>query len=484
MPSPAFQQYIDSFINYELRPVSDPDATFKPQRIRECLRQLGNPQRSLKCIHIAGTKGKGSTAAFLAHILCEAGFLTGLYTSPHLYSLNERIRVLDPQRRSGSGSGLFPDAISDRELDDLLTAKQPVLEQFRNHSEFGALTYFEVLTALAFCYFDQRRVDFVVLETGLGGRLDATNTVDPIACGLTVIGLDHTAQLGPTVGQIAHEKIAIVKPGKPMVVAPQVPEAAAVIRAHGRENRNRMVFVADDITFSMRVADMTGQSFLVQDRGQDYDLKTALLGSFQMINAAVAVGLAGVLKESGYEIPAAAVRRGIANTFWPGRFEVLTGKPTVIVDAAHNSDSVRALAENIRTYFPHRDPIVVLGMSRDKDVEAICRIIKTTAGQVIPARAQHARSYDFSDALIRQLLGLGTGEILSTPGAVQTALKIAGADDLILITGSIFVVAEAREMLVRSQDTGHTPHGTGHTPHATRHTPHVTRHTACDGGKF
>jgi len=448
MPSSACQSYLDSFINYELRPVDDPARTFKPQRIRACLCQLGNPQQRLKCIHIAGTKGKGSTAVFLAHILCCAGFRVGLYTSPHLYELNERIRILNPGQRGQAQVGLFPDAITDRELGALLAAKKPVLEEFRCHPEFGALTYFELLTALAFCYFNEQQADFAVLETGLGGRLDATNVVDPFVCGLTTIGFDHTAQLGSTLEQIACEKVAIVKPGKPVVVAPQAPEVATLIREHGLRNRNRMIYIGEEINVAPLKSGISGQSFRVRHREHVYDLSTGLKGSFQLVNAAVAVGLAGVIREKGFPVPVTAVKDGIAQAVWPGRFEVLSGEKTVVLDAAHNPDSMRTLAENAKFYFPEKKIILVLGMSRDKDIEGICRIAKTFSNEVIPARADHPRAYDFSDPVIRQLLDLGSGAIPLTGRAVEKAVSRGGPEDVILITGSIFIVAEARKILM------------------------------------
>ncbi len=456
MPPLACQPYIDSFINYEIRTGIDPQKVFKAERVRAFLRALGDPQRKLTCLHIAGTKGKGSTAVFLAHILRRAGFRTGLYTSPHLYYLNERIRLLAPVPAAREERGLFPDEISDREFEGLLSQIKPVAEGFRRHPDYGELTYFELLTALAFCFFAEAKADLVVLETGMGGRLDASNVIDPLACGLTAIGLDHTAQLGTTVEQIAREKVAIVKPGKPVVIAPQRPEVSRVIDAYCRQAGCPAVWVGKDILVESHRTGLDGQSFLVRAAQRQYDLSTRLRGSFQLNNAATAVGLAGIVRDKGYAVPASAVAAGIAETFWPVRFEVISQQPAVVLDAAHNPDSIKALVDNIQCYFPGGKKIVVLGLSRDKDIPGIGRIIQAFAGDIIPVRADHPRAYDFSDPVLNGVLKIQPGDVRDARQGLLDAMGRARSDDVVVVTGSIFIAAEARAFLKKSLKISNT----------------------------
>jgi len=452
LASQDINSYLDSFINYELQTAVCPEDVFRLDRVVRLLEALGNPHRRLRCVHIAGTKGKGSACAFLAHILKKSGLRVGLYTSPHFAKLNERIRLLSLKETPGQTDGIFSDAITDEELRRVTDRTRPVLEKFRLTEKCGALTWFEALTALAFCYFDQAHTDVVVLETGMGGRLDATNVVDPLACGITSISLDHTQQLGATLEAVAKEKAAIIKKDKPVVIAPQAEEAMEVIRARCGEMNARACYVGKDLTCQMSDRNLGGQRFIIRGARREYDVGTRLLGDHQMINAAMAVGLAEILKDEGFAISDEAIEGGMSETFWPGRFEIMGRDPCFVLDAAHNPDSMAALRKTVEDYFAERKKILVLGLSRDKDIRGIYGQLQGFADRVIPARADHPRAYDFSDDNVRQELGISRDEkVRDIAGALEAALSAAGENDCIVVTGSLFAVAQAREILKKER---------------------------------
>jgi len=452
MASVAFRQYLDSFINYEVKPAVNPDLLFRPQRLKAVLAELGRPQESFISLHVAGTKGKGSTCAFIAEILKQAGYRTGLYTSPHFHCLNERIRVLD-RRAAGQADGIFSDAVSDGQLDGLLHRVRPVLEKYRATDDYGRLTYFEALTVLAFCFFAQQKVRFGVLETGMGGRLDATNVVDPLAGALTSISLDHTDQLGGDLAAVAREKAAIIKAGKPAVIAPQSGAVLEIIAQRCQAVQARAVYVGRDIPFREVRRDLEGQEIEVVTPRQTYAFQCRLLGGHQAVNAATAVALAEIVDRAGFFVSPSAISAGIAETFWPGRFELMQTGPDIIIDAAHNPDSVRVLLANMRDYFSGRKILLVLGISRDKDVIGICREFAGVVQRVFLTRARHPRAYDFSDPrVVSMFAGRAGPKVLDVRQGLLSALQQAQKEDVILVTGSIFAAAEARQVLVSGEE--------------------------------
>lgn len=469
------QTYLNSFINYELNLKTITLASFKLKRMETLLELLGRPQDKIRFIHVAGTKGKGSTCAFTAHILKSAGYKVGLYTSPHLKDVKERIRVLE---NSLSGCGvvdfapakvassttpqpdsngeIFSDCIRDEEMGSLLEKMKPSLEKLRSTPQYGQLSYFEVLTALAFCYFEQRQVDFAILETGLGGRLDATNVVQPLVCGLTPISIEHTQQLGETLEAIAAEKAAIIKGDwcpqghqSAVVVAPQPPEALAVIQRRCSQQGLSAYLVGRDMTFKRIHQDIDGQSFHVQGIHGKYDLKTQLLGIYQIMNAATAVGLVESLAAYGVLVTDKAIQKGIAETLWPGRLEILRQRPYVILDGAHNPDSSQKVAQAVREIFPRKKITLILGLSDDKDKFRICRNFDEISNEVILTSADHPRASHFTDQEMESIFK--TKKCVRTNNvreALKTALTKTGKEDVILVTGSMFVVSEAREICI------------------------------------
>ncbi len=444
------ETYLNSFINYEYHLQKLSPASFQLDRIRELLKLLGDPQKKIKFIHIAGSKGKGSTASLTASILKEAGYRVGLYTSPHFYSLNERIRIL---RQGASAASLFQGSVSNKRLNDVLRKVKPFLEKMRSTKEFGDLTFFEVLTALAFVYFLQEKVDWVVLETGLGGRLDATNVVSSSVCVITPISLEHTQILGDTLTKIAVEKAAIIKEGSSrVVVSPQERKVRQVIQKRCKDFQIKPIWVGKDIQYKLKSWNLKEQIFdIIQGGQRTYPrLKIPLLGEHQLMNATTAVGIMKSLRGLGGDVPKDAVCRGLKKVYWPGRFEMIKRDPYVILDGAHNGASVKNLVDTARMFFPKKKAIVVLGISTDKNKKDIVKNLNKISSLMILTKANHPRAVRWEEAEAKRYFS--PKEFLMTK-TVKEAVKLAYArrkkDDIILITGSLFVVAEARKLLKR-----------------------------------
>ncbi len=422
MNSSEVHGYLNSFNNFESQLHQLRPEDFYLNRIQHFLELLGNPAQHLKIVHVAGTKGKGSTCAFLAGILQEAGYTTGLYTSPHLHKINERIRILNAANRYSQDP--FKGAISDDDLASVLTALRPVAAVIKN--EGNLLTLFEVLTVAALYYFAKSQVDIVILETGLGGRLDATNAVDSDLAVITPVSLDHTRLLGSTLTQIAFEKAGIIKSShQKVVIAPQEKEAMDVIGQRCREFGIQPVSV---------------------DPGEYENFKVGLKGEHQRINAATALEASGILRTMGFQINDEALAAGLKNVLWPGRFELLNNDPDVIVDCAHNGASASALSKTLDQEYPDRRVILILGLSEDKDAAAICKPLKDKAAHVFLTKARHPRAHLFTPAEAKDHFGGVPFEIVEDiDQALDKALRRADAQDVVLVAGSVFVVAEARD---------------------------------------
>lgn len=403
--------------------------TYNLLRMYELCRRLGDPQVDAATLHIAGSKGKGSTSAMIAAILQAAGLRTGLYTSPHLHTFRERIR-----------------------LDGVLISQEEVVRLWRQMyptvRSLPGTTTFEIITALAFIYFSQQQVDCTVLEVGLGGRLDATNVVTPCVCAITPLSLEHTNLLGPTLRHIAHEKAGILKPGVPAIIAPQQAEAMAVIRQRAKQVAAPLQRLGREWRWRVRQTTTAGVYFDVIGPGVRYDdLYLPLVGAHQAVNGTLAVALAHAMQIQGYDIPPAAVRAGLRQTRWPGRLECLNTSPLIITDSAHNRHSAETLHAALQL-FPHRRRFLLFGASADKDIHGMMEALGPEAAGIIITRSFHPRAAAPEElaAIVRHILPdrpIYTAP--DTPSALQKALSLAAADDLILVTGSVFVVADARQ---------------------------------------
>ncbi len=417
-------------------PAASPAEQWKLGRTRALLDLAGAPDRSLPCVLIAGTKGKGSTAAFLASILHAAGVRAGLYTKPHLQSYRERIRV----------DGVALDAETLTVAVEQL--RERVAELRRRSPEAGPPTTFEVTTALALAHFAHAGCRVAVVEVGLGGRLDATNAVDPAVAAITPISRDHTAILGGTLAAIAREKAGVLRRGVPALLAYQRPTAARALAAACRS-----VGAACEWVAPLPAADGgtgAGESVVLGDRGGARRVRLGLLGQYQRQNAALAVAAAGHLVAAGLPIPEEAVVRGLEELRWPGRFEVIPGRPTVVLDGAHNDASAEALAAELRAYARGRRIHLVVGVNRDKEARAVLRpLLREAASAWVAGAAGSARAMAPADlaALCRHLASRPVHEHASVANALEDARGNADAGDVVCVTGSLVVVGEARDAL-------------------------------------
>jgi len=441
-------KYLESFINYEKIPAYPYKESLKLERIRDFLNLIGNPQDCLKCIHIAGTKGKGSTCAFITYILKQAGYKVGLYTSPHLSDFRERIRILNAERITQSTQNEFEGMIAKEELVVLVERLKPSIEKYNKNSKHGPLSFFEVYTALAFTYFKEKKVDFAVLETGLGGRLDATNVVNPLVCAITPISYEHTQKLGNILKEIATEKAGIIKasgprpqaPGPIVITAPQEKEVREVIFNKCKETKAKLHEIGEDITY-----EDNGTGFNIKRLfGKYQDLKINLLGIHQLVNATVAVGVIEALRNYNINVDVDSIRDGLYNTVWPGRCEVISRDPLVVLDGAQNVASGKALKKAIEEKFKYKKLILVLGISQDKDIKGICNELRELVDEVILTKANNPRATQ--PEVLAQYFN---GKILHLTNNVKEAKvvvsRIARKEDLILVTGSLFAVGEFRD---------------------------------------
>ncbi len=429
MPTPDFRQalaYLYSFTDYEKKlPEVYAPRFYDLDRMRRLLALLGDPQQACRVVHIAGSKGKGSTAAIAESVLRAAGYRTGLYTSPHLHTFRERIQA---------GGALIPEA----DVVRLVAALKPAIDQV------PGLTTFEIITGLAMAWFAEQRVEWLVLEVGLGGRLDATNVVTPEVAVITPISYDHMAILGDTLAQIAAEKAGIVKPAVPVVSAPQPAEALEVIEAVCRARGSPLTLLGRDWRWQPGDSDLDGQTFSVSGPNVALDgLWLPLLGEHQLANATTALAALSLLP--GAHLAEDALRRGLAAVRWPARLEILGRRPLVVVDSAHNGDSAHKLRAALTACCPHERLIVVLGGSADHVTVELLHTLLSGAAWAVATRSRHPRaaSPTWLQAQAAEL-GFQVETSPDVPQALEWALAQAGPADLVCCTGSVFVAAEAR----------------------------------------
>lgn len=429
--------YLHSLTDYETKRITryTPEA-FDLSRIKRLLEAVGNPHREFPSVHIAGTKGKGSTSAMIESCLRAAGYRTALYTSPHLHTFRERIRV----------------AGGEIERDEVVALVEELRPLVKRRPE---LTTFEVITAMGFLYFARSGVDMAVIEVGLGGRLDATNVLSPEVAVITSISLDHTYLLGDTLGEIACEKGGIIKSGIPTVSAPQRAEAIQAIEAISQERGSELVEIRRDWDYDPGAADRQGQAFTVRrvtDGGSPFDGEywVPLLGRHQLENAAAAVATLNVLSERGFVVPVEAVKDGLRGVQWPGRMEILSQDPLVVVDCAHNPYSARTLRDALGEWFPDRGWVMIYGASADKDIAGMLEALVPISDYTIVTRANHPRAMapiELADIVAD--VGGGAEVSLNVRKALDRALAMMDPDNGLLATGSIFLVADVREAWAR-----------------------------------
>jgi len=450
--------YLYSFVDYSLqKSFRYSPEKFDLSRMRAFVESLGNPERAYPIIHIAGTKGKGSVAAFCASALKESGYRVGLYTSPHLEDYAERIQV--------NGQPI--------PHDDLISLVRELKAKIEAIPE---LTTFEITTGLAFLYFQMQRVTAGVIEVGLGGRLDATNVCLPTVTVITSLSYDHTDLLGNTLAAIAAEKAGIIKPGIPVVISPQKDEAQEVLARVAGERGAPLTEVGRDYHFAPVAHTFQGQSLVlwpasrqIREAGNpspgnpvaagEVQLDIPLLGQHQVENAATAYAALQVAHKNGLPTNEAAIRLGFSRASWPGRFEILRLDPPVIIDCAHNRDSARKLRLTLDEYFPAHPVVLIFGASEDKDIQGMFAELLPRVRQVVATRSSHPRAID-PQALVEMANQLGSQAkaVATIEEALEEAELLTRNDAAVLVTGSIFVAAAARTVWqerqgVRSMET-------------------------------
>ena len=445
-----YQEALDflySFIDYSLkRNFRNAAEKFNLDRMRNFMHYLGDPQKDYDIIHVAGTKGKGSVSAFCASVLTSQGYKTGLYTSPHMVEFTERIKINGAE-------------ISKGDLVELVEVLKPVTEKV------SEITTFELMTALAFLYFSRQKARYAVFEVGLGGRLDATNIVDPLVAVITSISYDHVQILGNTLSEIAGEKGGIIKSNTPVVVAPQKEEARLKLEQIAQDRNAPLIQVGRDYLYAADSHSLGGQSLLVwtpdeqplvdafvESGGRDLwspiRLRIPLLGFHQVENAATAYAALKTAEKYGLTISQEAYRQGFSSVSWPGRLEVLRRQPPIVIDSAHNRYSALRLRQALDDYFPGLPVLMIFGASEDKDIEGMYQELLPRVRRVITTQSTHPRA--MSAAKLEELAhrsGRSAKAIVPIEEAIDTALEEAGQEAVILITGSIFVAAAARQIL-------------------------------------
>lgn len=448
--------YLNNFTNYEKVPMPPASAhAFNLERVWRFLELLGNPHKSYPSIVIAGTKGKGSTAILAASALQAGGYRAGLYTQPHLHSYRERMRVNDI-------------LISREELTALVEEMRPAVETMLTEAaERGTITAYEIGTALALLFFARQDVDIAVLEIGLGGRLDAVNAVTPLVSVITSLSLDHMAVLGDTIEQIAFEKAGIIKPGVPVLTVPQWPAALPVLQKIAAERNTTLRVVepaqpaGEPARLSPAYRHRSAQRLLIKYGPEQIETDLPLLGEHQRLNAALAAAVVWEQQQrpGGLPVPALAVAEGFARVWWPARLQLLEdrgGQPLVVADGAHNAESAGRLREALAENFYYEKLWLVVGIYADKDIKGILRELAETPGLagIIFTRSHSPRAAEpaFLAETARPILAGKTAIVEQAPNittALKLAQKLAGPLDLVVLTGSLSVAAEAEELLSR-----------------------------------
>lgn len=413
---------------------------FDLHNIRAICERMGHPERAYPTVHIAGTNGKGSTAAMLASILQAAGLRCGLYTSPHLRRINERMR-------------LGGEEISDQEFAESFTRVLAVIEELLASGELPAHpTFFECVTAMAFDFFARAGVDIAVIEVGLGGRLDSTNVIVPEVAVITQIAFDHENFLGHSIAEIAGEKAGIIKPGAWVVSAAENPAAEEAIRARAAAQQARLVEINEAFAISDLTAEEGRYRFAVKSRdsaaaGMQQEIKIALplAGRFQVRNAVTAIAAAQLLRQRGFAIDNEAIASGIGSVRWPGRLERLQKRPDVFLDGTHNPAGAREVLAFWEEHLARRRIHLIYGAMRDKAIDEVAGLLFPKAATVILTQSPQPRSLS-AGALFEMTSHLSESiEVVREPGAaLEHALETAQPDDVVFVTGSLYLVGDLR----------------------------------------
>ena len=413
--------------------------TFDLGRMEKFLKDLGNPHKKVETVHIAGTKGKGSTATMLARMVEANGYNVGLYTSPHVTTLHERIAV---------NSKL----ISEKDMLSLINRIHASVEKLSKKDDTP--TFFEIMTTLAFMYFVDKEVDIAIIETGLGGRLDSTNVIKPSIVGITSISLDHQNLLGDTLALIAKEKAGVMKKGVPVITVPQEPDAMHILKNQATTVKAPFSVTGRDIDFSYRFESSREHGphtriCVTTPTSKFEHLRVPLPGEHQAINCGLALAMLDKLKTNGFEIDDEKSIHGLSHVSMTGRMEIISKDPRIIVDTAHNSASIKAMIQAIGQHVPYDSMVIIFGCNSDKDVRGMLEQIQYGADKVIFTRSNSPKA-----AFPQDLADMYTeicGKMCQTAMSIREAVRIASSaickEDLVCITGSFYLVGQAKEQL-------------------------------------
>jgi len=436
------EEFLLQTIDYEkLTQYKYDTSTFDLKRMEEMMCSVGDPHTKRKTIHITGTKGKGSTAIIVSSILSRLGLKTGLFTSPHLTYLGERMKVNDK-------------TISQETFVQLMNMLKPYIDKITAETPILMPTFFEIVTAIAFLYFEREKTDISVMEVGMGGRLDSTNIILPEVSVITPVGYDHTDRLGKTLDKIAFEKAGIIKEGIPVISSIQEPDALAVISKTCNEKRSLLYLVGQDILiYDIKVAQRNGiygtECVIETWRNRYKNIFLPLVGRHQVENCAAAIGSLEVLAGKGViKIDNELIVNALADIRCPARIEVISEEPLTIVDTAHTVASMKILRESIKESFSFRKLVLVIGLSSDKDIEGVLKEIVSISNDLIFTRTGNPREADPEQmAVIAKRFSQNNLMVIEDiDEAMEEAKEIANADDLICITGSFFLAGKVKEL--------------------------------------
>ncbi|MGH2582772.1 MAG: bifunctional folylpolyglutamate synthase/dihydrofolate synthase [Anaerolineales bacterium] len=434
MPTSYFLKlFLESLPDLGARPQLEMRSNdFTLERISELVIALGHPERNYPSFHVAGTNGKGSVCAFLSAALRQQGYKAGLFTSPHSWSAREGIRI--------DGT-----VVGDEQLQETFDVMAPHLKGRRDWTQF------EIVTALALLYFSRQQVDVAVIEVGLGGRLDATNVMEPLVSVITPIDLEHTSILGSTLEEIAREKAGIIKAKVPVVIGPQQLQARKTILEVAKANSSKAIEVGKDWLFERGDFDLGGQDLRIWHHStpdQVVALPIGLHGAHQIVNAATAYAALLSARDQGLTLSEVAIERGFAAARWPGRFEILRESPALILDAAHTPEAAKALRQALDDYFPGKSVNAVLGVSADKNLAGLIEPMRERLGRVIATQSPHPRAMPAGRLSIElKSLGIDVEPQPSPRKSLEKVLRDTPPDGVVLIWGSVFLVEEVREFV-------------------------------------